>query len=331
MANRTHHPNPAACIQWEMLLADALDGLLRPEDQALFAAHKSHCPACAALFEEARRGRQWLEFLSPEPEVPAGLLARILAQTGPRQSGQLEGYGLAPAANNVLPMPAPPTLDWQRPGFIPNLRRFSEPRLLMTAAMAFFSIALTLNITGVHLSAVRRADLRPISVNSIPGQARSFFERRLTMASTPVIRYYDHSRLVYEVESKVRELRRATEDSNQQKPSQLSPGESKQTPARTNGATREDSQQQSGNQPAMIDSNEYLQSSLKIQATAPAFRRLQKNTSEAERMHFSSLRNVSGCPTLAASLFLRLGWDSRMPHHKNSENALEKRSTPWTA
>ena len=30
------------------------------------------------------------------------------------------------------------------------------------------------------------------------------------MASTPIIRYYDHLRLVYEVESRMRELRRNT-------------------------------------------------------------------------------------------------------------------------
>jgi hypothetical protein len=274
MAERTHNPSSTTCIQWEMLLADALDGLLKPEDQALFSAHKSVCPACAALFEEARRGREWLEFLSPEPEVPAGLLDKILAQTGP---GQIEGYGLI-TDSNVLPMPQP----WQRPGFMASIRRFSEPRLLMTAAMAFFSIALTLNLTGVHLSSVRLADLRPIDVRTIPGEARSFLERRLTMASTPVIRYYDHSRFVHEVESKVRELRRATEDSNQQKPSQVSPGESKQTPSRIHGGTPENSPQQSGNQPTLNNSNEFLETSLKFQGTAPAFRRLQKNTTGTE-------------------------------------------------
>ena len=73
------------------------------------------------------------------------------------------------------------------------VRRFAEPRLLMTAAMAFFSIAMTLNLTGVRLSDLRLSDLRPSAV-------RSFMERRLTMASTPIIRYYDHSRLVYEVQ-----------------------------------------------------------------------------------------------------------------------------------
>ena len=326
MAERTHNPNSAACTQWEMLLADAQDGLLRPEDQALFSAHKSVCPACAALFEEARRGREWLEFLSPEPEVPAGLLDRILAQTGP---GQIEGYGLIPAANNVVPMPQP----WQRPGYMANIRRFAEPRLLMTAAMAFFSIALTINLTGIRLSTVHLASLRPIDVRTIPGETRSFLERRLTMASTPVIRYYDHSRLVYEVESKVRELRRATrsDDSNQQKPSEISPGESKQNPARIHGGTREDSQQQSGNQPALIDSNEYLQSSLTFQATAPASHRLHKNTSA-----LTAYLSTNSVPHPFA-FFLAKGWETTEAKRTNScglsttRPEPKKRSTVWTA
>jgi len=100
MNERTNIPSSPACGQWETLLADALDGLLRPEDEATFTAHMAICPMCTALFEEAQRGRQWLEFLSPEPEVPAGLLDRILAQTGP---GQVAGYGLVPASSNVLP------------------------------------------------------------------------------------------------------------------------------------------------------------------------------------------------------------------------------------
>ena len=91
MADRAHIPSSPACGQWETLLTDALDGLLKPEDEVTFAEHMAGCKACTALFEEARRGREWLEFLSPEPEVPAGLLDKILAQTGP---GQVAGYGL---------------------------------------------------------------------------------------------------------------------------------------------------------------------------------------------------------------------------------------------
>ena len=144
MADRRNIPNSPACGLWETLLADALDGLLRPEDEATFSSHMAVCPACTALFEEARQGREWLEFLSPEPEVPEGLLDKILAQTGP---GHTSEYKLA-TAGNVVPMVIP---AWQRPGIMGRIRRFAEPRLLMTAAMAFFSIALTLNMTGVRL------------------------------------------------------------------------------------------------------------------------------------------------------------------------------------
>ena len=87
MAERTFIPSSPACGQWETLLAEALDGLLKPADEATFSAHMAACPACAALFEEARRGREWLEFLSPEPEVPAGLLDKILARDGTGTDG----------------------------------------------------------------------------------------------------------------------------------------------------------------------------------------------------------------------------------------------------
>ena len=236
MTERTNIPSSPACGHWETLLADALDGLLKPEDETVFAAHMAVCPACTALFDESRRGREWLEFLSPEPEVPAGLLDRILAQTGP---GQVAGYGLVPSSGNVLPMRPSSLPAWQRPGFMGQVRRFAEPRLLMTAAMAFFSIALTLNLTNVKLSSLRLSDLRPSSV-------RSFVERRVTMASTPIVRYYDHLRFVYEVETRMRELRRTEgQDSNQQQPRQQAPGESKQTPGRKDGGSRVDPPQQS--------------------------------------------------------------------------------------
>jgi hypothetical protein len=151
----------------------------------------------------------------------------------------------AAAGGNVLPLPQP----WQRQGFVAHIRRFAEPRLVMTAAMAFFSIALTLNLTGVRVTSVRLADLRPTAI-------RSFMERRITMASTPIIRYYDHLRFVYEVESRMREFRRTTqtgEDNSQ--PSQSRPaGESKQNPNPKNGGSRMDPPQQSGN-PATNDAD----------------------------------------------------------------------------
>jgi hypothetical protein len=268
MADRTNIPISSACGQWEILLTDAVDGQLKPGDEPAFTAHMAICPACAALFEDARIGREWLEFLSTDPEVPAGLLDKILAQTGP---GQVEGFGLVADSGNALPMTPSSTPVWQRPGFVGNVRRFTEPRLLMTAAMAFFSISATLSVTNVHLSNVRLADLRPTAV-------RSLMERQLTMASVPIIRYYDHSHFVYEVQSTVRQLRRATQIESEggeyeQKQKDTAPGESRQVPDHTNENSPIELPQESVNPvpgpahgPALDDSTDFIESSLTLQA-----------------------------------------------------------------
>src|SRR5208282_3559876 len=57
-------------------------------------------------------------------------------------------------------------------------------------------------------------------------------ERQLTMASVPIVRYYDHLRFVYEVESRVRELRGKGEgegNGEQRKETQpVTPGQTRQ-------------------------------------------------------------------------------------------------------
>jgi len=137
--------------------------------------------------------------------------------------------------------------------------------------MAFFSISLTLYLTGFRLSDMRLSSLRPTAV-------RSFMERRLTMASTPIIRYYDHLRFVYEVQSRMRELRNSTQNEsqggeydNQQQQKQAppaAPGESKQTPGHKDGGSRVDPPQQSGT-PARNDSIDFFDASLT--SPSPAF------------------------------------------------------------
>lgn len=307
MVERSHIPSSPACGQWETLLADALDGLLRPEDEATFTTHMAGCAACTTLFEEASRGREWLEFLSPEPDVPAGLLDKLLAQTGP---GQVAGYGLATASGVVVPMvPA-----WQRPGLMGRVRRFAEPRLLMTAAMAFFSIALTLNLTGVRISRLRLSDLRPTAV-------RSYIDRQLTVASTPIIRYYDHLRFVYEVQSRMRELRRTTEyqgegqDAQPKKPTP-GPGESKQNPNHKDGGSRVDPPQQSGT-PALTDSLDYLETSLSHE--------------QRKGGHAPGARLRGGFILAGVTVAEGCSGSDRPAHSGGSAKARRGRSTVWTA
>ena len=265
MAERTHIPGSSACGAWETLLADALDGLLRPEDEARFLEHKAICPACSALYDEARKGREWLEFLSPEPEVPTDLLDKILAKTGPSHSASGSwaiGTPIPVAAGaGAVPAFVPPV--WQQPGFFARLRIAAQPRFFLTAAMAFFSIALTLNLTGVRFSALHASDLRPRAL-------RAYMERQLTMASVPIVRYYDHLRLVYEVESRVRELRGDDEGGSNQPDQQPTgkPGETRRNPSGVPGGRldgpRTDPREMPGN-PAMMPAdpaNEMLETSL---------------------------------------------------------------------
>jgi hypothetical protein len=210
------------CSQCEAMLADALDGALSPAEQAAFDRHMAACPDCSVMLADASRGAEWLEMLkSPRPEPPADLLERILAQTcgaqpltqphlvpGKQTSahgmwqpstilghpGQVPVAALRPASGNVLPFRSRIASGFRLRSIGQTLL---QPRLAMTAAMAFFSIALTLNITGVRISDLRASDLRPSTLK------RNFYE-----ANAHVLRYYDNLKVVYELESRVRDLQR---------------------------------------------------------------------------------------------------------------------------
>ena len=223
--------DPQRCAQCESMLVDALDGTLSKEDQATFDTHMIGCPSCAALLADAQRGAAWMEMLkSPRPEPPTALLERILAQTsgkyslGPVKEDQppiilgrtdflrtptpLPGHAslLPPlgtplatnpfASGKVLPFRTRVTHGLRSLG-----QTMLQPRLAMTAAMAFFSIALTINLTGVRLSQLRASDLKPSSI------LRSCYE-----AKAKVVRYSDNLRVVYELESRVRDLQRSSDD-----------------------------------------------------------------------------------------------------------------------
>lgn len=196
---------------------DALDGALPPADQAAFDLHTVGCAACTDMLSDARRGAAWMEMLrEPRPEPPAALLERIIAET----SGKVAVPEESPAVpqNTLLgrPMlvPAPIAAETQVNGnLLPfpsrvaaNLRLRSigqamlQPRLAMTAAMAFFSIALTLNLTGVRVTQLRASDLKPANLK------RTFYS-----ANAHVVRYYDNLVVVYELESRVHELQRSSE------------------------------------------------------------------------------------------------------------------------
>jgi hypothetical protein len=183
------------CDEWENLLADALDGTLSAADQAAFTRHQNECALCAQIFKETDQGKAWMRYLTVEPEVPAGLLGKILARTS-----ETPGAGIQPGV--AVPGRTLPARPWRRV-MLPAFRQVLEPRLMMTAAMAFFSIALTLNLTGIKLTQLRAQDFQP-------ARLRANLSRTFYSTNEQVTKYYENLRVVYEMESRVRELRRAT-------------------------------------------------------------------------------------------------------------------------
>lgn len=197
-------PNAAGlrCEDWEALLADALDDRLPAAQADAFRAHSAACVACSDLLDHAKQGQEWLGYLHTEPEVPALLLGRILDKT--------VGAGAIP-----MPVIAAASAGGAEAAVaIPLRRSFHEMRLLMTVAMAFFSIALTLDMVGVRVTNLHLADLRPSSIGST-------ISRQFYGARGSVVRFYDNMRFVYQLESRVREMRRdvqpAPQQQNQQK------------------------------------------------------------------------------------------------------------------
>ena len=192
---------PAACEVCEAMLPDAVDGLLSAEEKRVFDAHVAGCIACSQELEAAQRGAAWLAMLkSQTPEVPAGLLTKILEST--TASPLTHNETAREWATHRVPAAAPGwaiSSLWRRAmgAFRLDGRTATfQPRMAMTAAMAFFSIALTLNLTGVRLNDLHASDFTP-----------SGMQHRVSDMSASAERSFQNMRVVYQVESRVSELR----------------------------------------------------------------------------------------------------------------------------
>jgi hypothetical protein len=180
--------NGMQCVEFDAFLADALDGTLGGTNRIRFDAHRASCTACASMFTETQAGLSWLQAL-PEVDPPAGFAERILLAT----SGvQTKAKASAPEG----------WMDRVRgtvaQGFRPVWTTVMQPRFAMSFGMAFFSITLVLNVAGLKVSSLKSVDLRPSALK------RNYYE-----ASGRVVRYYENIRFVYELETRVRELKRA--------------------------------------------------------------------------------------------------------------------------
>ncbi|MBI4466703.1 MAG: zf-HC2 domain-containing protein [Acidobacteria bacterium] len=184
------------CAQLDARLAEYLEGQLEPAELRAADAHARACPRCAEHFL-ARRAVGLLHQMDPL-ESPPGLETRILALT------------VAPPPRESL---------WAM--FAGAWRAFQQPRMALSLAAAVVSVALVLNAFGVSLRDIRPSDLSPVSLYR--GAKR---QAHLTYARGS--RFVNDLRLVYEIRSRLEEIRPATE------PAPAAPSKTPDSPAPEN-------------------------------------------------------------------------------------------------
>jgi len=191
--------NGMQCSEFDTLLIEALDGSLSGPKLESFQAHARVCAVCGPLFAEADAGRRWLKSL-PEVDAPSHLVHNILLATTGYESQRAAVQSGAKASW----MDA--VTAWLRPVFAPVLSMSRQPRFAMSFGMAFFSISIGLNVAGIKISDLRYADLRP-----------SALQKEYYSTTARITRYYENIRFVYEIESRVRDLKRVAEPEEQPK------------------------------------------------------------------------------------------------------------------
>ena len=184
-----------SCSEFDALLADAIDGTLAAEQLQAFDLHARTCDGCGPLLEGARQGMDALRSLD-EIEPPSSLIHNILARTSHAEA-------TAPAKKAT-----PTRQHWL---FAKLFSGALRPRMITTAAMAFFSLSLMFSVTGLRISDFRNIDLRPSVIHK--AVAHDYYA-----TSARFNRYYKNTRLVYELESRLHELRNATQGNSDDQP-----------------------------------------------------------------------------------------------------------------
>jgi len=191
-------------LEVENLASDYLEGFLDPASRAAVETHLADCITCRELITDVRHMLEHCR--STEQKQPAPWLVSkiLLATTGAREATFVERL-----------------VAWFRPLF--------QPRVAYSLAMAVFAFSVIVNAAGLSLRELRFEDLNP----------RTWYYRADRSGHLMYARaekfYYD-LRVVYEMESRFRELRGQLQDQKEEAPKALPPsgGSSQETPSGRN-------------------------------------------------------------------------------------------------
>jgi|SRR5271168_3820730 len=194
MPDHTNHG--MQCQEFDSLLSDAIDGVLTGSQLNAFQAHARTCSACGPLLAEVTAGRNWLKDLT-EVEPPVSLVTNILASTTGVDTQRLRA-NVSASQSSVSWLQR--VQAWASESLQPIWITVRQPRFAMSFGMAFFSLSVALSVLGVKPADLRSVSLRPAAIR------HTYYNTQAR-----VVRYYENIRFVYEVESRVRELKRTVE------------------------------------------------------------------------------------------------------------------------
>jgi len=162
------------CDQIEVQLSDYLEGLLQASERAEFEAHVAACPECAPLVASVKNVMTELRSME-SIEAPSRLVRSILDQTvGPREK--------------VSP--------WQA---IQNLiRGLATPKFAYGFASVMATFVILFSASGLSLRKPKLADLQPANVYRNA-------DRRLHLVYANSVKYVSDLRVVYEIQSRLRQ------------------------------------------------------------------------------------------------------------------------------
>jgi hypothetical protein len=168
------------CSDFEILLCDYVDGTLHGEQKSAIERHLAECAACAEL---ARDGAGAVAFMERAAVVdaPAHLVTRILFE-----------LPVARRAEHSVSRSA-----WRR--FRAKwLEPVLQPRFAMGMAMTVLSFAMLGRFAGIKVRQLSPSDLDPVKVwMTVEDNALRTWERG--------VKYYDSLRVVFEIQTRLRE------------------------------------------------------------------------------------------------------------------------------
>jgi hypothetical protein len=169
------------CEEFEVLLADFLDGTLGAPERAALEGHMAGCMGCRQFMLDAAAGRD-LAVRAEGLATPPELVTRI-------------AY-LAPVGRTRRP--------FEQPGLFSKLKALwiqplLQPRIAMGMAMTILSFAMLQRCTGIQVQRVEAADLSPLKI-------WGDFENRSVRLKDRAVKYYENIRFVYDIEVRLREM-----------------------------------------------------------------------------------------------------------------------------